>query len=208
MNNLSLGQRQLLAVALLVLVLLALFLLLIKPVVTQYLDYGESIEGLDSQLAHYQRLAAGAEDAERELQALQAENPTTELYLPESKPALAAAKLQQHLHRVVGRSGGQVISTQILTQKRQEPIPSVVVKVHLREETEQLVDLLYHLETGKPMLFMENLVVTSNPRRQARRTRKARRNQQNQNRSRVVRTQPPSLDVRFDLIGYTGKEAL
>lgn len=202
MNRLSVGQRQSLAVVLLILVLSMFFMLLVKPVVTQYLAYGESINGLENQLAHYRRLAMGAEDAERELQALQAENPTTEFYLQESKPALAAAKLQQHLHRVVGGSGGQVISTQILTQKNLDPLPSVAIKVHLRGETGQLIDLLYHLETGKPMLFMENLVVNSNPRRKVRRTRK------NLKKTRVIRTPPPSLDVRFDLIGYTAKETL
>jgi general secretion pathway protein M len=197
MNRLSPQRSRLLAVGLL-LILVLLLILLVKPVLGSYLSYGERIESLENQLSIYQRLAAGLTDDEARLASLRAAEPVTDLYLPQNKPALAAAHLQQYLHSQVGRGGGQVISTQILTSGEAGPLQSIAIQVHMRGEIDDLVNLFYSLESGKPALFAENITILANPRRQSR---VARRNNR-----RVEVQAVPALDIRFDLTGFAARE--
>jgi general secretion pathway protein M len=197
MNRLSPQRSRLLAVGLL-LILVLLLILLVKPVLGSYLSYGERIESLENQLSIYQRLAAGLTDDEARLVSLRAAEPVTDLYLPQNKPALAAAHLQQYLHSQVGRGGGQVISTQILTSGEAGPLQSIAIQVHMRGEIDDLVNLFYSLESGKPALFAENITILANPRRQSR---VARRNNR-----RVEVQAVPALDIRFDLTGFAARE--
>nr|WP_067294613.1 type II secretion system protein GspM [Marinobacterium profundum] len=197
MNHLNPHRSRLLAVGLL-LILLLLVALLVRPVLSGYLNYGERIESLENQLSIYQRLAEGLADAQARLASLRAAEPVTDLYLPQNKPALAAAHLQQYLHSQVSRGGGQVISTQILTSAEAGPLQTIAIQVHMRGELDDLVDLLYSLELGKPALFAENITVLANPRRQARVLRRTNR----QVESQVV----PALDIRFDLTGFAPRE--
>ncbi len=199
MKTLSQVQQQVLAVGILILLLLVLFLLA-QPLYQHFRGYDDQIAELTYQRDRFQRSAASVTATERQLEDLKRNDPTVAFYLAESRPALAAADLQKKLHDMVARSGGQVASTRILERERGDPLPSVVVQVHLRSEVEELLELLYQLESGRPLLFVENLVVTANPRRRQRVVRGA-------NQRRVQRTPLPMLDVRFDLVGYTAKEA-
>lgn len=197
MTRLTPQRSRLLAVGLLLIALL-LVALIIRPVLGSYLSYGERIESLENQLSIYQRLAEGLAADEARLAELQAAEPVTDLYLQENKPALAAAQLQQYLHSQVGRGGGQVISTQILSSDESGPLQTIAIQVHMRGELDDLVNLFYSLESGKPALFAENVTVLANPRRQ---TRVSRRNNR-----RVQAQSVPALDIRFDLTGYAAKE--
>jgi len=210
--DLSQKQRQTLALSLLLILMLLVVIFLIKPFFTSYFSYGEKIDSLEQQMSIYQRLAQGLEQVDQDLTQLQQNNPYAEYYLPETKPALAAAGLQQYLSREMRKNGGQVVSTKILNQSDDSPLQGVAIQVHLRLEIDQLVPLLHSLESGQPMLFVENFSVTANLRPQSL-TRKQLREQQQQarqgNNSRttpeIVRTQP--MDVRFDLVGYAIKES-
>jgi general secretion pathway protein M len=202
--NLNARQQQAAALVLLVLVLVLAFSLVINPLLGLFLQQGATIAQLEDQLNRYQRLSAELEQTEQALQQLRADTPDTGLYLPERRPALASAWLQQHLNRLVSNSGGQLVSVQNAPLGSEAPLPGVMLRVHLRGELDQLVPLLHALESGRPALFIQGLVITANPRRPAVQI----------NRNIVIRRQDPrlrqipSLDVRFDLIGYTQREAL
>jgi len=213
--ELPLKQRQVLAVSILVILLLLLIMVFVRPFFSSYMDYGETIDSLEQQVLIYRRLGEGMEQTEAELKKLQQNNPSVEFYLPETKPALAAAALQQYLNQAIRRYGGQVASTNILNQSDDSPLQSVAIQVHLRLEIDQLVPLLHSIESGKPLLFVENFSVTANARqtRQSRQQRLQQLRQQRQARQRnagVARSSTPQtrpMDVRFDLIGYAVKEA-
>lgn len=190
------GQSRFLAIVLLLVVTLLLIRVLLVPLWASWRDYGVRIEALESRLAVYERLAEGLPEAREHLSEIQSSQPTDDWYLAESTPALAAAGLQQLLHRQVSSGGGQVISTQILNRDDDAPLKSVSIQVHLRGELSDLVDLLYTLESGRPVLFVDNLRILSNPRRQ---TRSARTSQLRERLAAI-----PDLDIRFDLTGYAG----
>lgn len=198
MKNMSPGQSRLLAVLLLVLVIMVLARLVLAPVWSSWRDYGDRIESLEGRIAVYDRLITSLPADRERLAQLRSSLPSSDWYLSESTPALAAASLQQLLHRQVSRSGGEVISTQIIGgATRGAPLETVSIQVHLRGEISDLVDLLYALESGRPVLFVDNLTVLANPRRQV-------ATRRNQSRERIQ--QLPALDIRFDLTGYAGRE--
>ncbi|MBM7456047.1 general secretion pathway protein M [Oceanisphaera litoralis] len=201
MINLSQGQQQAAALGLLIAALLLIFSLLVQPLLALFLQQGAAIHQLEDQLHRYQRLSAELEQTEQSLRQLRDATPDSGLYLPERRPSLASAWLQQHLNRLVSRSGGQLVSIQNAQPDTESPLQGVMLRVHLRSEINQLVPLFHALESGQPALFMQDLVITANTRRARTRS------------NRVIRRQranprlPPSLDVRFDLVGYTQREA-
>ncbi len=196
-------QRRLLALAVLSVVLILIFILLINPLLSRYLQYGESIDSMQNQLDVYQRLSEGREQLETQLQQLQTMDTDQEFYLPESKPALAAARLQQYLSDIIKISGGQVISTQILNQQPQEQLAGIAIQVHMQLEIGELVTLLHGIESGRPLLFVDDLVITTNTRQKRQRQRQV---NPNRHRSAPV-VEARSLDVRFELVGYASKES-
>ncbi|SEG04794.1 type II secretion system protein GspM [Marinobacterium lutimaris] len=194
MSGLSARQSRALAIGLLILVLLILIRVLLVPLWTSWRDYGSQIDALENRLAVYERAVSGLESSRERLAHLKAARPATDWYLNETTPALSAAGLQQLLHRQVSANGGQVISTQIIDRDEESPLEPVAIQVHLRGELVDLVGLLYTLESGRPVLFVDNLRILANPRRQP--------STQRTNAQRQL----PALDIRFDLIGYTGQE--
>jgi len=209
--ELPLKQRQTLAVSILIILLLLFIIFLAKPFISSYMSYGETIDSLEQRMETYQRLAQGKEQTEADLTQLKMNNPSADLYLPESKPALAAAGLQQYLNSAVRRNGGQVVSTKIVNQANDSPLLGVAIQVHLRLDIDELVPLLHSLESGKPLLLIENFSIAANV-RQARLTRQQRLQRQRQARqgktSQISQSKQAvrPMDVRFDLIGYAVKE--
>ena len=201
MNTLSPSQSRLLALAILIVAVVAAITLIFEPLYNRYVNARDEIEQLEHQISVYKRVASGLLESEAELEALRENNPIADLYLTETKPMLAAAELQQQLNRMVSASGGQVVSTQILQRNTETVLPTVALQVHVRNEINELVNLMHQVESGKPLLFIDNLVISSAVRRAPQRVSRARQRQ-----NRPVRQRLPSLDVRFDLIGHSGKE--
>lgn len=202
MNGITPAKSRLLAVALLVVLVLFFMLIVIKPVVAHIIETQNAISELEHEIEVYQRVAATLPEDEAHLEQMRLNNPVKDLHFQEERRSLASAALQQHLNRIVGRSGGQVVSTQIVQKTEDTPLPPVAISVHLRCEVPELVELLHSLESGKPLLFINNLVIAStNVRsRQVNTSSRVRRNTVRQ------RTPVAELDVRFELIGYGTKE--
>ena len=209
--ELPLQQRKSLALAILIILLLLVTLFVIKPFFSTFMDYGEDIESLEQQLSTYERLAQSLNQNRSELQQLQQNNPWSQYYLEQTKPALAAAGLQQYLNQLTRRHGGQVVSTKILNRNDDTPLQTVAIQVHLRMDISELVPLLHGLESGTPWLFIENFSVTANVRqlRQTRQQRLQQLRQRRQNPNQAITSNPNRpLDIRFDLIGYSAREEM
>ena len=103
-------------------------------------------------------------------------------YLKGRTGALAAAELQQQIKGIVGTARGQLVSTQTLPVEESSPTSKITVRVRMRTDTDAMLKVLHSLESGKPLLFVENLTI--------RRYQRRRKQQGNQ------------LDVNFDLSGY------
>ncbi len=80
-------------------------------------------------------------------------------YLTTTTPALAAATLQKEVKKLISDYGGTLESTQNMSnhRKTEGTVKKILIKVRMRGDIESLTNILYHLESSKPTLFIENL---------------------------------------------------
>ena len=179
-------QRRLLALAILVLALGAVFSVSVLPVLLANQHYRDTIDGLESRLQQLQRAAAIGDSLQPQYEQLKRWQTGDAQYLKSSSAALAAAELQRLVKRVVVAKKAEVVSTQILTTRQEESFDRVSLKVRIRGELANIVQTFHVLETGEPFVFLENVSVRAS-------------------RGRRLRGQTPTLqtlDIDMELIGY------
>jgi general secretion pathway protein M len=175
-------------------VVVLVFAAVVWPWLEQNWEYDEEIANRVHQLGRFQALAATRPELERQLEQLRLESRNAAFYLKADTPALAGAELQNQVKQVVEAQGGKLTSTQILKVADEEGATRVSIRVRMTGDTETLLNVLYGLENGQPLLFLDNLSV------RARRvsTRRSRR-------AKTVQRDP--LDINFDLSGYLSQGA-
>ena len=181
------AQNRMLAVALLISVVLGAYGLVVAPLAGQYRSYENRIADLEARLTHLRRIASAQVITEQKLAALERTQPATDYYLKSTKRALASAELQRYIKKTVDGSGGQLVSSQVMPARTAEGFASVTVKVHMRGDISALRQVLYRLESGKPVLFIDELSVSARQRRNVR--------------SRATRAEQP-LNVEFRITAY------
>ncbi len=179
-------QSRFLALALLVAVGGAV-ITAIAPLWERYTDNAGSIEQLREHIFRYDRLAASSEVSRRQLRRWEKDDQVAQYALPAESPDLAAARLQERVKTVVKQTGGTLLSTQNLSPMDDGLFQRITVNVKMRGSIEALSETLYSIESGVPLLFIDNVVVINRSVRKSRRRRK---------------TQNQGLEIRFDLSGY------
>jgi general secretion pathway protein M len=179
------------AVLFLILVLGAAYVFVLEPIVLSYRETDLRIEETREQLVRYHRLAAMRPDLERQMEQSAAKAATEGYYLIGGTDAVAAAGLQDRVNALVQESGGSLRSIQPMPGTDEQGFRRITLRVQMMATNEALFEILYALEAGAPILFIENLDVQSRVIR--RRADKV-----------AQRTTPdaPLLTVGFDLSGY------
>jgi general secretion pathway protein M len=191
--SLKQGNSKLTAVLLLVIALILVYLLCFHWFIISHLSYAEEISELQSQLDRYRQVAAQKELVEQQLESLQSRRSESNLFLPESDFNEAAAAMSERLNQMLASFSDescQIVSRQPERAREVERFEKVTVNVRMRCDIEDLMQMLYNLENGAPMIFAEELTVIK-PR--------ARRRSGNQ----AADTQ--ALDIRFNMSGYLRK---
>ena len=99
--------------------------------------------------------------------------------------------MQKYLKGIVTRNGAEVISTQIATSDDDAENDRISLKVHLRADIRAAMVILHALESGRPMLFVDDLAISA----------------------RAVRGQTPNdpptvqLDLQFEIGGYAESQS-
>ncbi len=177
-------QSRYTALALLIIVVVGLLAALSYPWVAAYTSQAVEIEDKQREIAAYRRLAGSEDTMQQELAALKRRNPAAGYFVNGETRALAAAKMQQYLKQIVDQNGGELISTQIVQQDESEG--SATLRVFLRTGADASPQILYLLESGRPLLFIDKLTISA----------------------RLARGSTPgatplvSLDMNFDVTGY------
>ncbi|WP_296899350.1 type II secretion system protein GspM [Thiohalocapsa sp.] len=180
------------AAALLIPVLLVLAVALPWWQRLQTLD-ADYARGLD-QLVRYQRLVATLPSLRAELAREQANDEFKAFYFDAETPALAGARLQSEVQDMVRSAGARPISTQILPVDEEEQPQRVRIRTQLQGTTDELLDVLYRIESARPFLFVDQMSIRStSPRRSTIRRRVSQRR---------VEQNVGQLTVRLDIFGY------
>lgn len=185
------GNSRRTAILLLVIALILVYLLGFHWFILRHMDYSEEISDLALQLGRFQRIAAQREQVESQLQALQGRRSESNLFLQEGDFNEAAAAMSERLNQMVSTQAEgscQIVSRQPVRARVVERFEKVTVNVRMRCQIEDLMRVLYSLETGVPMIIAEELTIIK-PRARRR-----------------VNTQAAgadaALDIRFNMSGY------
>jgi len=194
-DSLTEKQRQLLALAILALVVVMIFTLTVAPLWAINRHYINTIDGLNNRLEILQRTASAGSDLRSQHEQLKRSLTSNRHYLKSTSEALAAANLQGIVNRIAGSAGMEVLSTQNLPASGEAGFTRVAVKIRMRGGLENTVKAFHALETGQPYLFLDNISIRGH----------AKRINIAKVKSKVSYGQ--MLNVDFDLIGYMLKQS-
>ena len=172
----------------------ALYLTVDQWLVGRYRYYQNSLERHQERLAQLERMAATREPVQQLIAKIQQDRNVTAQYLPKSAPALAAAELQQRIKAVVEAAGGTLQSTQALPPVEDGGAVKVAISAIMNGDTGSLQQVLHHLESQTPLLFVDNLELSARPTRPRLSS------------GRYASYTRMQLNVQFEVAGYLRKE--
>jgi general secretion pathway protein M len=189
MGSLTATQRRILALGLLLIIVTLAVMGLVWPVTAQFQHYRQAMERLEFNLERYHNIAASKAPLKTQVEQLEDFRQSQGYFIVRDTPALASADLQQRVNRVVTEYGGQLRSTQVVPVQLESGFSRIAIRMQMTGDIETLRGVFYELESGRPLLFLENVQV-----RPGRATRWRGRNRQSQ--------ETGELDINFDLIAY------
>lgn len=156
--NLPQGPRGTLVASGLLFILLALLTqLALLPAWRYYRALDEEIETTRERLVRFQRLADRLPALERRARSGSGDEALRPYLLQGRNPALAGAELQRRLKGVVSSHQGRLLSMRILKPQADGPFERIAVNARVQITLPGLQALLYELETGQPLLFVDSL---------------------------------------------------
>lgn len=162
--------------------------------VSPHLAIAEQMDELRDQQKRFREIVAEKPELEKRLAEVRSFEQSNQAFLAQSDANAASADLIQRLKAAVTQHAPDANRCQILTNQtinggKPELYQRVTVQVRMRCDMEPLAEILYELETGKPYLFADQLMIYK------------------QNYGYVPpgqkkQQQQSALDVRFNLTGY------
>lgn len=182
--------HRLAAFSLLVLVLVAGYMLIERVWLGKYAFYKDNIEQLQDRLQRFGNMLATRSELEAQLQQIRQDSAVDAYYLPQTSATLAASELQQQVRTAVEGNGGNLVSTQVLPATEEEAFTRVAIRVQMAGDTATLQRVFHQLESGQPLLFIDDVQIRSQPLRQ--------RDPNDRNQVKIQ----IQLNIQFELSGY------
>lgn len=195
MQGLAQKYSKILAMLCLGLALGGVYVVAVAPILGLYRESELAVAQLSERLARYRHIAQTAPRVRATLEELTALRSASDYYLKSDRASLASAELQQAVKSVINASGAKLVSSQ--TARSEGPgglLPRVAIKVHMRGDVDSLREVLHELESGPPVLVLDEVFITASPARRYARSRS--------------RQGAETLDVRFKVIGYLRGEGV
>ncbi len=192
--TLSPVMSRILALALALALVGAVYSLAVAPVLDAHQGYAETILRSRSLVERYGRIAATREPLERRLAALRKRSKSTSGYLEAKSATLAAAQLQNRVKRIVTRHGGSIRSLQTLPAQIEGDLERVSIRIEMAARIDQLQKIFHAFETGQTYLFLDDVNV------RVQRTSRARR------RRKEKPVDKRLLSIRLNLYGFARRE--
>ncbi|MCU7919542.1 MAG: type II secretion system protein M [Candidatus Thiodiazotropha sp. (ex Epidulcina cf. delphinae)] len=190
-STLTPGQSRLAAVSLLALLLLLLLFAAIYPILSLNNHYDKRISGTRQQLQHYRRITSQADRYQAEHARLKRIRQSDKRYLQSETDSLAKAELQRRVKQVVASGKGDILSSQVERSEQEDGFNRVAIRVRMKSTLEEMMALVYRLETETPYLFVDDITVRS--RLVTRRRLPA---------TKAISQALKLLDIDFKLVGY------
>jgi general secretion pathway protein M len=189
-NNLT--QRWL-ALGLLILVVSLLVALIVMPIVSKGLELSEAKDALIFKLQKYERILAKKDSVLKSMAKIKAQHLQQGYFNSQETASLASAELQEFIKKAIVDTGGQLSSTQALSEVEKDKFRLITVSVRMTGNMEMLRAVLYKLETATPLIIIDQMDI---------RPMRGKRN-------RITHKLEPSneLSVNFQAVGFMRKQA-
>jgi general secretion pathway protein M len=179
------------ALMLLAIALLLVYLLMFHWFMLRHVEYAEEIDELRTQLVRFQTVASQRESLQAQLGQIRSSQNDEGLFFEYPSFDEAAAALSGNIGDMVRTQADdscQIVSRQPVRPRVQERFEKVTVNVRMRCDAEDFLQVLYGMETGMPLMLVDDLNVIR-PRTSSR--------------ARRQKTQVQgALDIRFNVSGY------
>lgn len=178
--------RRVLAIAILVTLVFAVFSGIVAPVLEGYQADLRSIDLMRAAIARSQGIANDLPAFRSELAGLQQQPTSQGGFLQGPNESMIAAQFQNRVKHVVETARGELRSTQILPSREEGRFRRIAIRGQMSVGTAALQRTFYELESTSPFLFIDNVEI------------RARLAPRQRDRS----SQEMVLEVRFDVYGY------
>jgi len=146
-------------VLLLVSVIAAVYLWAVEPLLAAYNRTDEAIADAQAMLERFDRLGAARAKLMQQAETLDKGTTTAVYYLSGGTDAVAAAALQEQVKSLIESRGGTVGSMQTLPTREEQRLQRVALRLQMTAPMPSLFHVLHGLETGVPLLFLDNLEI-------------------------------------------------
>lgn len=160
------AQRRAAAFVLAVTLAAAAYAVLVRPVLEAHRALDSRTADTQAQLARYRSVAHERPAYERAFELHQRADLARPHYLSGRNAALASAQLQGLVKRAVEAGGGELVSLQMLASPRSDAPGEIVVRARARGDARMVQRLLHALESGSPILLVDNLFVDASSARE------------------------------------------
>ena len=179
------------ALLLLAITLILVYLLVFHWFVLRHREYAGEIGDLREQLSRFQTVASQRESLQVRLSQISSSQNDADLFLDYPSFDEAAAAMSGGIGEMVRAEADdscQIVSRQPVRSRVQERFQKVTVNVRMRCDAEDFLKILYGMETGIPLMLVDDLnIIRPRTRRPAR--------------GRPTSAQG-ALDIRFNVSGY------
>ncbi len=180
--------QRILAVAILALLLALLWRSALQPAWHQWTNGAEQIDELRANISRFRAMATSRDQFEEALIEVRSRSGVDDALMKFSSVTLAAARLQQNVKSLVEGAGGSVVSSQPTDAPDTGPFARVQLSVRLLVSIAALQQVMHAIESQRPMVIIEEVLVLSRSRRNTRR-----------------RVNNDTLDVRMSVVGFVAR---
>ena len=145
------------AVLLLITAGLVIYTFLVEPIISGYGETDRQMQQARDQLARFERAAAMRPALVKRMKDVEEQRKSRGDFLTGGTDALAAAGLQDRVQALIIEKGGALQSVQPMPGVEEQGLTRITLRVQMAGTTETLFDVLYALESGNPIIFIDRI---------------------------------------------------
>lgn len=145
------------AVLLLTTATASIYTFLLEPIISSSGETDRQIEEARDQLARFERAAAMQPALAKRVKDFEQQQKSWDHFLTGDTDALAAADLQDQVQALILEKGGTLQSMQPMPGVDERGLRRITLRVQMAGTIETLFDVLYALEAGDPVLFIDEI---------------------------------------------------
>jgi len=163
-------QQRWVALGLLIAIILVIGSVIFIPWYSAVSAMQEDTESLIFRIKRYERIIASRDQVMVGVEQARHDVNSRGYFYEQKTASLAAAALQEHIKKIINHAGGEVTSIRVLPQKIERELVRITVEVRLSGSMPMLRQLLFKIDTEKPLMHINSITIIPSVKRLKRKT--------------------------------------